>query len=423
MMNCIQPFIDHALKLKEGPAIWDSSHGITTFEGLYRQASGMQAVAHVVRGDTALVCGSPSPALYAAVIGLIGLGCTVIFIEPWMPLAEIEEVILQKRPKIFVTHFWGRLWGLRVKAIREIPRWLSLKQKPSECPLIAVALPEEESAILTFTTGTTGKSKVILRTHGILSHQSKILASYTSELVVLPHFVFLNLSLGKCSVLLPRSWKKLRQLPPELSPSSVSCGPAVLKKLIQHANQFPRLRSFAIGGCLTDCALYERGMATWPLASWVQIYGSTEAEPVAIADIREVVKRSRARGLIQSLYLGHPIPEITLSPDGSLSGPHIHGSHQMGDRIFIDQEGWWYRGRIAQEESEFLLEQKVAAFLNMSALFIRGKTLIGEGILHHKKAIMKEFPEIREVVSSKLKRDRRHRARIDRKRSAPWVVG
>jgi acyl-CoA synthetase (AMP-forming)/AMP-acid ligase II len=434
---------------------------------MYGCAAQVQVLAKssgVEKGDYALIFGKPDSTLYAAVIGLLGLGCSAIFIEPWMALSEIEEIIAQTKPKIYIANFLGQLWGLRSKAIRKIPGWISHRRIKNDCSirsggLAAVPLSEDHIGLLTFTTGTTGKSKGVVRTHGGLFHQSKVLSKYlsipgASDLCVLPNFVLLNLSLGKSSCLVsshcPR--KVFRKIPEELQPSSVSCGPGFLQTLIENADCFRNLSSFHIGGALAECSLYERGFEKWPDAQWLQVYGSSEAEPVAIADAREVVKKCRSKSHHQTLYLGTPISELeTRFDDGILwvSGAHVSplyfgdhianqthkkrdadGTlwHNMGDRILADEEGWWYQGRACQPLADFILEQQISAFLTTNdVLIVNRQFLLGSGVARHRKALLRQFPVVSDVIECKVYRDRRHRARIDRektiKKGAPWIVG
>ncbi|MBF8262857.1 MAG: AMP-binding protein [Parachlamydiales bacterium] len=450
--------------MPERPALWDLSEGTTSFGQIYQYAAHMQTLARshgIKKGDYALIFGKPGSALYAAVIGLLGLGCSAIFIEPWMALSEIEAIIAQTKPKIYITNFIGKLWGARMKAIRKIPVWISLyriKNNNGSKNLAAIPLSEDHVGFITFTTGTTGHSKGVVRTHGVLFHQATVLSKYLSthgtDLCVLPNFVFLNLSLGKCSVFVSindhrRKWQKI---PEQLRPSSISCGPGFLQKLIENADCFPDLSSFHIGGALAPCALYEKGFEKWPFARWIQIYGSSEAEPVSIADAREVVKKCRLKSYHQSLYLGAPISEIQTCIDegvlwvlGDHVSPFYFGHHEanqthkkkdaehrlwhnMGDRIYPDDEGWWYQGRSSQPLSDFILEQQISSFLKTDALLVANhQFLLGAGVEIHREALLKRFPVLTDVIECKVYRDRRHRARIDRektiKKGAPWVAG
>ena len=81
-----------------------------------------------------------------------------------------------------------------------------------------------------------------------------------------------------------------------------------------------------MGGALTDCGIFERGFTKWPNVDWKHLYGSTEVEPVAVADARVAVSKSRARSYFQTLYLGQPIADIQyeLEPNTVwVTGPHV----------------------------------------------------------------------------------------------------
>ena len=61
-----------------------------SFEQLRRGAASAQQLCRrfqVKRGDGVLLFDAVSPRLYAAIIGIMGLGAHVILVEPWMPLS------------------------------------------------------------------------------------------------------------------------------------------------------------------------------------------------------------------------------------------------------------------------------------------------------------------------------------------------
>jgi hypothetical protein len=189
----------------------------------------------------------------------------------------------------------------------------------------------------------------------------------------------------------------------------------------------------------------------------MHLYGSSEAEPVAVADARDAVRESKARGLMQTLFLGKPVAAIRaqIEPDTVwVTGPHVcpmyagnpeenarnkrrdaDGTvwHDMGDRVHVHDGAWWYAGRSHQPAEDFALEQQVYRVLDSSASFIhrdsvRGSTyLVGEGLDRHRRVLLARFREIDRTVTCNIVRDRRHRARVDRVRTlakgAPWLLG
>ena len=93
----------------------------------------------------------------------------------------------------------------------------------------------------------------------------------------------------------------------------------------------------------------------------------------------------------------------------------------MGDRIAVDNESkdWWYEGRSQLHAEDFQLEQKIYKFLNHDLSFIHRTlnnelVLLGENLKDKASTLQKTFPEISKVAETKIIKDKRHRARIDR---------
>jgi acyl-CoA synthetase (AMP-forming)/AMP-acid ligase II len=462
--NCVERLAPHVRERPGSLAIWTTRDGAVSmgdFGQLVASAQALLRRAGVKPGDHVLLVALPSPRMYATLIGLFGMGAVAVLIEPWMPVARIEHVVQQVQPKAFVASLLGKLWGLRVPAVRAIPSWISASnvgRSSGEGGMAVEPIGPEARAMVTFTSGTTGAPKGIVRTHRYMEDARQILGRAIGwpehaapDLTVFPGFAMLNLASGRGSVLVPSKWRTrdletLGALDGALAPDSLVSGPAFLAALLQ-ARGFTKLRAFFVGGALTDCSLVEALVARWPDARVDHIYGGTEAEPVALTDARGALAKSRARGLHQLLYLGGPVPEIRSrpSPEGLwVAGPHVSPEyvgatdenrktkhrdaegtlwHNMGDRIDVDGEGWWYAGRASQRDGDFPLEQRVYSRLGSSASFIHRNAngeaiLVGEGVRDRESEIRAAFPEIARVREGRIHRDRRHRARIDRAETA-----
>jgi acyl-coenzyme A synthetase/AMP-(fatty) acid ligase len=412
------------------------------------------------QGDSLVLADSVSAEFYAVVMAALSMGVVIVLVEPFLPLSEIESIVQKLRPKILVASIMGRLWGARSTSIRSIPFWMSAKSLCHESgleKLIAESLPLDHPGIITFTSGTTSKSKGVIRTHAGLTAQNiaiKNAADFDQfkgpDLAIFANLVLANLGMGRGTIYVSPKWRikelqRIQDLPFQNQPDTLSSGPAFLEQLL-NLEKLPKLKSIHIGGALTDCSTFEKSFERFPQARIIHVYGSSEAEPVAFSDARAAVKLSRERGLMQTLHIGNFIPEIKgqLTSEGLwVTGEHVcryyfdnplenqktkrpdaQGNvwHFMGDRIANDAQGLWYQGRAFQTPESFQLEQEIYSMIGHTNAFLFrdsfGKQVLsGENLDRHRVELLKRYPEIERIQQKKIKRDRRHRARINRESS------
>lgn len=465
-MNCLENYLNSAHVKSDKPAVifFKGLHSLqkaTSFKELYDRS--LRAQKYLVdngykRGDALLLFESPTADLYAFILASLGLGVRLLIIEPWMKGEAINNILLKIQPRGIMTGTLGKLVLAKSREAKKIPHGFQSKVIHQNQDKIAQMIVEDmdpnDHAILTFTSGTSGIPKGVHRKHQYLMDQAEVLKKYLHydqypklDLTVFTNVVLLNLTLGKGSLVLPTSWKpsvlkQLDSLPEEFEVDTTACGPAFLHKLLNNTKTLD-LKSFHIGGALADIRLYEKVIARWPLANMHHVYGSTEAEPVALSDLKVAINKSKEHGYFQTLFLGHAVDEISMMhKDDSLyvSGKHVSPMyendekanqenkyldengvlwHNMGDRIHETEEGLFYQGRAFQSRDEFKLEQDVYSFTQSSASFIQtlnGKTVLFGEKLNESK-IKEKFPAIDYVINRKIIRDVRHKARIDRVQS------
>jgi len=329
--------------------------------------------------------------------------------------------------------------------------------------LIVRDLVKDHPAFVVFSSGTTGKPKGVIRSHSFMQNIYDVFSELEDQsafrgpdLIIFPNVALFHLATGRGSVLVPQRWSKknlfaLVKLVNRFSPPTLSSGPAFFKRLIDMdlLSEFKSLKRIVLGGALTDNWIVEELIRTFPDAEYKHLYGGSEAEPVTMIDARLALKKSQEKGYFQMTCLGEIIPQIKpkFKDDDILwvSGPNVSEEyvgdpslnlgikerdeegrlwHCMGDRLKHSEGYLWFAGRESQRPEDFELEQKIYSRLKSSKSFLHRSAsgslcLIGEGIKKHSTELKEVFPQIDDFFDSKIKRDHRHRARINRIKSLP----
>ena len=467
-MNCLHNYLKSYHVKSERPAIvffkgLDSLNNSTSFKELYHKTLVAQQYLKkqgYKRGDALMLFEAPTANLYAFILASLGLGVRLLIVEPWMSGKNINNILKKIKPKGLMTSSLGKIILLKSDQARRISHKFNSSVinnlKSTQKEIQVEEMDPDDHAILTFTSGTSGNPKGVHRKHQYLIDQASVLKKYLNydkyqklDLTVFTNVVLLNLTLGKGSLIIPTDWKskylsQLDNLPEQFQVDTTACGPAFLHKLLNQTKTL-KIDSFHIGGALADIRLYEKVIKRWPNAVIHHVYGSTEAEPVALSNLKEAVEKSKSKGYFQTLYLGFPIEEIQImEKNGSslVSGKHVspmyenddeankknkyldEGNtlwHNMGDRLIKTDQGLFYNGRSFQTKEEFKLEQDIYSYMKASHSFIKNQRgnliLYGKNVTHQKNQIKEKFPQLHDIIEKKIIRDPRHKARIDRELS------
>lgn len=276
-------------------------------------------------GDRVVVMIPMSLELYTLLLALLKRAVIIVFIDPWVGLSQIKRCIALTEPKAFagipLIQLLGRLSGvlgpipMRLTARGPaMPGELRLERLlAEEHPAVGTeAVSPDATALVTFTTGSTGVPKGANRTHGFLMAQHHALTREMGlrpgdvDLTTLPIFVLNNLAAGVTSVLPLMTSAKPSEVDPavilkQIQDHGVTTAvgsPAYWKPIAEYCQatgqSLSTLRTLFTGGGPVPPGLLETLRPLMPNGEAYIGYGSTEAEPVALISATEVCEETGA---------------------------------------------------------------------------------------------------------------------------------
>jgi acyl-CoA synthetase (AMP-forming)/AMP-acid ligase II len=416
-VNLIELFAHHVRERPDSPAIIDRRQTVSFAEldEASRRRAATLAADGLRAGDIVLVLCPIGIPLYTALLGILRLGLVAMFVDPSAGRAHLDQCCDLVRPRAFLGTRRAHLYRLLSRAVRRIAIHRGLAFDAGRLALSPIEPVEPEApALLTFTTGSTGTPKAAVRTHGFLLAQHRAVSDTLGltpgdlDLTTLPMFGLANLASGVTSVIADADLRRPGAIDPapvilqirRHRPTRVTASPAFLDRLVSHClargetlDSFTRV--FTGGGPVFPRLLDSLGVIA-PNAETSAVYGSTEAEPIARLDRRDLGIHDRSatrqgKGLLTGRPVSsvrvrilpdrwrEPLPrfteeqfarailpageagEIVVAGDHVLSG-YLHGRgdrehkfsvggerwHRTGDAGYLDTSGrLWLLGRSA----------------------------------------------------------------------------
>lgn len=286
-------------------------------------------------GDGVLVLQPMSGELYAFLVGAWQASLVCLFIDPSQGRAHIAACVRRWKPRALFgvgkAHWFSfAVPGLRAGVARFrtrgwAPGCVSWEKLTSAAPLAGIASGDASSpALVTFTSGSTGEPKAIVRTHGFLHAQHAAIAEAIAlrdgetDLTALPIFLLANLGSGLTSIIPAGDVAH----PGAIAPAPVAAqiirhgvtrggaSPAFWLRLAADPDAraaLARLRVIYTGGGPLWADELAALRAAAPETRIVCVYGSTEAEPIAEIDADEALAAPES---IRLLPAGRVRPEI-----------------------------------------------------------------------------------------------------------------
>lgn len=390
-MNSIDLFIEAARRHPDKVAILHKGRQITFGELkkdvektiTYFRAKGLQ------EGDRVLVFVPMSIDLYRVVLALFAMGATAVFLDEWVSKKRMEMCCEIAQCKGFIGVRKARILRWFSKELRRIPLHLKLGKKGSTTSTVQSFDPDTP-ALITFTTGSTGRPKAANRTHGFLVEQFKALVDEIEpreediDMPVLPIVLFMNLGVG-CSSFIPEfSMLKPQKanfegIVQEMLGNNVNrctASPYFVDQLAKYCldkNLDLSLDKLFTGGAPVFPSMAKIYQKAFPSTEINIVYGSTEAEPISSISAIQLLEETsfEEKGLaVGQPYKGTAVKIIQIKND------HLHELTPKEFTAIQLQEG---------ELGEIIVsgEHVLKHYFNSQEAFQKSKILV-DGELWHR---------------------------------------
>jgi acyl-CoA synthetase (AMP-forming)/AMP-acid ligase II len=365
--------------------MYHGKNRVTTFgqlEDAVSRAAALLCRSGLAPGDRVLVLHPMSVELYVALIALFRCRMVAMFVDLSLGREQIERCCREASPKACIggwkVHVLRRLVpSANQTSVHQflIGSRIAARSLGATCWSSAGGLPEvsdsiggdlDAPALLTFTSGSTGRPKAMLRTHGFLLAQQRVLAEAfpgregVVSLSSMPIFVLADLAGGITSLIAAGDLRHPGRIDPRpileqmhtYRPARAGGSPAFWERIAgycerRHIAFPPGLQALYAGGGPVFPPLLDRLAALAPQSEVVSVYGGTEAEPIATV-ARHALRDGDVQRMRQGfgLLAGAPVPEIDLrilaDPAGSLIGAtctaaefaaHVAGPGEPGEIV------------------------------------------------------------------------------------------
>ena len=155
--------VTFASRIALGSDVWAPTYRELN-ETANRLAHRLIACGVVVGGHAAILMSHDTP-MVAGVLGILKAGQIVVALNPDDPVSRLNMLVEDAEPSVIVTD--GQNWKLATEFAHPGCRIITFESEtaigPVENPSIEIA--PEQTAFLTYTSGTTGRPKGVMKTH------------------------------------------------------------------------------------------------------------------------------------------------------------------------------------------------------------------------------------------------------------------
>ncbi|QNK62729.1 AMP-binding protein [Pedobacter sp. PAMC26386] len=276
---------------------------------------------------------------------------------------KINVVITKKRIGVLL-YLYLKLAGIKQLYLSHANNYNTVWQP--------VLVPPDQPALITYSSGTTGSPKDIYRSHRVLSAQHLLIKKLfpadkkQRDFPLFPNIILHNLASGVASILPNISGFLVAHLNPakiveqlqdqqvDTLTGNVFYFKSIIDYLKKHPRFFPSVKTLCVGGSPVPEDLIPALKAYFPTAAHYIIYGSSEAEPIAIRNVQGLIENP-----LNGYPVGTPCEDLDLRISRTVDIQTPHGVYPAGEIevrgrhvATLKSDGWLSTGDIGYLTSE-----------------------------------------------------------------------
>ena len=262
------------------------------------------------KGDKIVVFIPIGVEFYLILTAIFKMGIQAVFIDPYAGIEHINKCCEMILPDGIIGSRKTLLKGFFLKGIRKIEKKINYIKvmKYSEKFLINEKIEENTPALISFTSGSTGFPKIIMRTHKFLLGQHNVLEKNikfekeTSVYSSFPIFLFSHIATGTTTFIPDLNWKKpaesnfknIVQQIMENNIQNVILPPAIFQNIVKFCKDekitLENVQKIYTGGAPVFYSLMKKIKEVFTNAKIIALYGASEAEPISVLNFEDITE-------------------------------------------------------------------------------------------------------------------------------------
>ena len=311
------------------------------------------------KGDKIVVFIPIGVEFYLILTAIFKMGLQAVFIDPYAGIEHINKCCEMISPDGIIGSRKTLLKGFFLKGIRKIGKKINYIKvmKYSEKFLINEKIEENTPALISFTSGSTGFPKIIMRTHKFLLGQHNVLEKNikfekeTSVYSSFPIFLFSHIATGTTTFIPDLNWKKpaesnfknIVQQIMENNIQNVILPPAIFQNIVKFCKDekitLENVQKVYTGGAPVFYSLMKKIKEVFTNAKITALYGASEAEPISVLNFEDITREdieNMKNG--EGLLAGKIVNEIELKIEKLEKSGNVKDSSELKGEILVKGE-------------------------------------------------------------------------------------